>query len=255
MLTGCKISNMSGAAITVEGNGVNPPANLLPVDVLVDDLEIHNVGRMWDMDYKGVDLGFFPLTFGGYRTVIANKIKLSGVTLHDSGKHPDQAFAGCHSANPPRGLSRDHPVLCDPANLTGLSGDISIFTSQPKVCSKANLGTAGKDLTVTCTTTDSDEPLKTDDNTAAPLMRISATERDKSFSLPPLAGTWAVGQRITLAGRCKGSKVPPLVFRPRGSVTTVACSAADTCIFTPDCTEDYVVGFLAAGASSRLTDA
>lgn len=141
---------MSGAALTVEGGSLGANPSLIPVDVLVEDMEVHSVGRMWNSSYHGVALGFYPLTFGGERMIITNKIEIIGMTLHDSGKHPGQAFAGCHGANPPRGMGAWHPVPCVPANLTGLSGNVTVSTPQPMVCSKANLGAAGKNLKVAC---------------------------------------------------------------------------------------------------------
>eukprot|EP01048_Picozoa_sp_COSAG05_P002172 COSAG05_NODE_83_length_20755_cov_5.928011_3_plen_1366_part_00 len=172
-LSGCEVSNMGGAALTFAGNGVDPPANVFPVAVTITDMTVHSVAHMWNTLYHGVMLGFFPLTFGGDRTVIANSIKLNNLTIHDSGKHPDQAFAGCHDANQPRGLSRWHPVPCKPANLTGLSGEVTVHTPQPTVCSKANLGAAGFNLQVTCVKNDVDQAesslpvLKSDDEKTA----------------------------------------------------------------------------------------
>ena len=60
-------------------------------------------------------------------------------------KRPDQLFAGCHGIG-------WHPVPCDPRNLTGLVGNVTVVSSNPAVCSKKNLGAAGQHLKVACTT-------------------------------------------------------------------------------------------------------
>eukprot|EP01050_Picozoa_sp_SAG11_P005247 SAG11_NODE_362_length_10182_cov_9.886641_4_plen_242_part_00 len=164
---------MSGAALTFAGNGVDPPANLVPVAVAAMDMTVHSVAHVWNKLYHGVTLGFFPLTFGGDRTIIANLIKLTNLTIHDSGRRPDQAFAGCHDANQPWGENKWHPVPCEAANLTGLSGEVTVATQQPTVCSKANLGAAGRNLQVTCVNNDVDaaesslSSLKSDDEKKA----------------------------------------------------------------------------------------
>jgi hypothetical protein len=88
---------------------------------------------------------------------------------------PILILAGCIQACQAAGRDVDIDSLATAlqgfeANLSGLSGEISIFTSQPKVCSKANLGSAGKGLKVTCTKTETaggGKPLKTDDSTAS----------------------------------------------------------------------------------------
>ena len=153
----CTASNMGGGALTVTGSPSSEPA-LHPVAVSVDGLVVRSVANMWNDLHAGVNLGFFPLTFGGERTVIPNPINLSSVTIHveEATKRPDQLFAGCHGIG-------WHPVPCDPRNLTGLVGNVTVVSSNPAVCSKKNLGAAGQRLNVACT---EDGKLKLDDDQA-----------------------------------------------------------------------------------------
>lgn len=141
----CTVSNMGGGALTIKGSPSTEPG-LHPVAVIVNGLVSRSAAKMWNVSHAGVNLGFFPLTFGGERAVISNPITLSKVVIHveEGAKRPDQLFAGCHGIG-------WHPVPCDPRNLTGLAGNVTVISPNPAVCSKKNLGAAGQHLKVACT--------------------------------------------------------------------------------------------------------
>ena len=65
--------------------------------------------------------------------------------------HPNQSFAGCTGPDPHAmpGI-RWFAAPCDARNLSGLRGNVSVLTPEPRVCSTENLGVAAARLRVTC---------------------------------------------------------------------------------------------------------
>ena len=203
----CTVSNMGGGALTIKGTSApdGDTGLLHPVAISVNGLVSRNAATMWNDSYHGVDLGFFPLTFGGERAVINNPISLSAVTIHveEGTKRPDQLFAGCHGMG-------WHPVPCDPHNLTALSGNVTVVSVNPAVCSKTNLGAAGQHLKVACTTAaapdyelqgqpSSSSSSKTDDDATAIISTGKLSESDLNDDEQAAART-VTGHRIVYVG-------------------------------------------------------
>jgi hypothetical protein len=153
-LLDCEISNMGGGAFTVQGQSTTPAPAWHPVTVQINGLVAHTPPTMWNKRYchlgKCATLGFYPLTFVDQSLPIPNRIELSRVTLHAdqptfNANVSVQVFAGCTG-----GMYRWTPMQCYPGNLTGLEGDVTVLASDPRVCSKSELGIAGSALEVTC---------------------------------------------------------------------------------------------------------
>ena len=100
---------------------------------------------------------------------------------------------------------------------------------------------------------------------ASPCLRGSchssttAAKTDDDSTLPPLVGTWAVGQRVAVPSvRCHttgGSSVgvSKFEFRPRGSASTISC-VEDVPTFTPDRAGDFVVASSSSAARVAAVD-